>query len=94
MKKALSYTVAAMLLGTVTMLVPYMMSVEPGYIRLLNPSYGEAVGRRCFEGETLATGDALVKAVRPSNLSSAGLMLIPSFLLALGVSLYLKKRIF
>lgn len=35
---------------------------------------------------------ALERAVSSSNLSSAGLILVPSFFVALGVSLYVRKR--
>jgi len=35
---------------------------------------------------------ALGRDVNPSNLSSVELMVTPSFLLALGISLHLKKR--
>lgn len=93
MKKALSYAVTAILLGTVIMLVPLML-VKPGYIQPLASGDGEIVPRYCPQAvETLDEGDSLGRATRPSNLSSAGLMLIPSLLLALGVSLYLKKRV-
>ncbi len=45
------------------------------------------------EGEgTYEEGEAPERAVISSNLSAVGLMLIPSFLFASGISLYLKKR--
>ncbi len=99
MKKILSYAVAAILLGTVTMLVPAMLLESIYYGRLANGyGYGEVAFMRCqSEAEkavVLDGGEAFGIARFPSNLLSAGLMLIPSFLLALGVSLYLKKRIF
>ena len=107
-KKALSYVAIAILLGTVTMLAPFMLIKSTS-----SPAYGDGVvpmgllkqPRYCPEDEerlgavivnaTLqARAEALERTISPSNLSSAGLMLIPSFFLALGVSLYLKKRMF
>jgi len=101
MKKALLYVATAILLGTVTMVAPLML-LKPSYYELITSSDEENLrkGSPAFlealdEGEgTFEEGGALERAVSPSNLSSAGLMLVPSFLLALGVSLYLKKRVF
>jgi len=98
MKKVLLYAVTAILLGIVTMLAPLMLN-EPGDIRLLASGDGEK-GRYCPQVETLDgentfdEGGSLERAICPSNISSAGLMLIPSFLIALGAFLYLKKRMF
>ena len=101
MKKVLLYVATAILLGTATMVVPLML-LKPTYFRLITSRDGENVGKGSpaflealdeWEGGYGERG-ALERAVSPSNLSSAGLMLIPSFLLALGVSLYLKKRMF
>lgn len=99
MKKVLLYVAIAILLGTVTMVAPLAL-LKPSYYNLMVTSRGvENVppGSYAFleidEGETFEQG-ALKRAVSPSNLLSTGLMLIPSFLLALGFSLYLKKRIF
>ena len=96
MKKALLYAVTAILLGTVTMVAPLML-LKPAYYAAITP-FGvkniSAILETLDEGEgTFGEIGALERAVSPSNLSSAGLMLIPSFLLALGISLYLKKRI-
>ena len=100
MKKVLLYVATAILLATVTMVAPLML-LKPSYYELITSSDGEnlrnapAFLEALDEGEgTFGEGGALEKAVSPSNLSSAGLMLIPSFLLALGVSLYLRKRMF
>jgi hypothetical protein len=100
MKKVLLYVATAILLGTVTMVVPLGL-LKPSYYNLI--TFGGrakvAPGSLAFY-ETLNGGEetfkqgALKTAVSPSNLRSTGLMLIPSFLLALCVSLYLKKRIF
>jgi len=92
MKKILSYAVAAILLGTVTMLAPVML-LKSNYYGARAMFAGHA-RPPSLDAETLDRGEALGRAISPSNLLSAGLMLIPSFLLALGVSLYLKKRIF
>ena len=96
MEKTLSYVATAILLGTVMMLAPLML-IGPSDIRLLSSGDGENILERCPQAkgwETFGAGDALERVACPSNLSSAGLMIIPSFLLALGVSLYLKKRMF
>jgi len=95
MKKVLLYVVTAILLGTVTMVVPLML-LKPVYFELLISGVENgSVLQALDEGEgTFADRGALGGALSPSNLSSAGLMLIPSFLLALGIFLYLKKRMF
>jgi len=105
MKKTLYYAVAAILLGTVTMFVPAMLLRSIYYDRV-GLHFGEIDSENCMEaarsppslwtddGAKLDRGEALERVVSPSNLRSAGSMLVPSFLLALGVSLYLKKRIF
>ncbi len=95
-RKALLYIMAAIFLGTVTMVAP---------LRFLKPRYYNAIttfGAKNMSAivETLDNGEgtygdqgAWERAVGPSNLAAAGLLLIPSFLLALGASLYLKNRI-
>lgn len=100
MKKVLLYVATAILLGTVTMVAPLWL-LKPSYYQLITSRGGEKVPpgslefyRTLDEGEKTFEQGVLKRAVSPSNLLSAGLMLIPSFLLALGVSLYLKKRIF
>ena len=95
MKKALPYAATAILLGTVMMLAPLML-IGPSDIQMFASGDGENIPKYCAQirGETLGEGDALERVAFPSNLTSAGLMLIPSFILALGVSLYLKKRMF
>ncbi|NIR87798.1 hypothetical protein GWO13_09695 [Candidatus Bathyarchaeota archaeon] len=100
MKKIISYAMAAILLGTVTMLVPAMFLEYVCYDPLAF-GYGEAASRcvpsqanKAVGGETWDRREAIGLTASPlSNILPAGLMLIPSFLLALGVSLYLKKRI-
>ena len=101
MKKALLFAVTAILLGTLTMVAPLML-LKPRYYELItyrgeeNVTKGSPAFLETLDGgeETLGEGGVLERAVSPSNLSSAGLMLVPSLLLALGVSLYLKKRMF
>jgi len=98
MKKVLLYVATAILLGTVTMVAPLML-LKPIYYGLITSTGGKDASnspdflRTLDEGEVTSGEGALKRAVSPSNLLSTGLMLIPSFLLALGVSLYLKKRI-
>jgi len=100
MKKALLYGLTAILLGTVTMVAPLML-LKPTYYELITSRGGENAKNSPAFLEALDEGEgthgevgALERAVSPSNLSSAGLIFIPGFLLALGVSLYLKKRMF
>jgi len=90
------YVATAILLGIVTMVAPLML-LKPSYYKLMT-SPGEknifAISETLGHGEgTFGERGVLQRAVSPSNLLSAGLMLIPSFLLALGVSLYVKKRV-
>ena len=96
MKKALLYVATAIILGTVTMVAPLML-LKPNYYELITSSgsknmstFSEAVD----DGEgTYGERGALGRAVSPSNLSSVGLILLPSFFFALSVALYLKKRV-
>ena len=79
-------------------LIDELITSRDENVTKLTPALIEAIGEGEFSAtpdevvKTFEEGDALERAVSPSNLSSAGLMLIPSFLLALGVFLYLKKR--
>jgi len=98
MKKALLYAATAILLGIVTMVAPLML-LKPSYFELITSRSKGSVLQDSPEflntldkGEGTFEEGALERAVSPLNLSSAGLMLVPSFLLALGVSLYLRKR--
>jgi len=95
MKKALLYVATAILLGIVTMVAPLML-LKPKYYELITSPRAKnmsEISETLNGGEkTFEEGGALKRAVSPSNLSSTGLMLIPSFLLALGVFIYLKKR--
>ena len=100
MKKVVLYVATAILLGIVTMVAPLML-LRPTYYELITSRGGENVKNTpafldaLDEGErTYGESGALERAASLPNLSSTALILIPSFLLALGVSLYLKKRMF
>ena len=131
MNKILPYIVIAILLGTVTMVVPYTLlgsndltspTEESTLIQPSppEPSTGDAElysqERASTEGGDLENGDTLVPSPegppdpepnKPcgfgasetdfiigslSALSPIALMIIPSFLIALGAFIYLKKR--
>ena len=94
MRKVLVYFVSAVLLGAVTMVAPLaLLSSYEG-----TDSEQSGVGappnflKTSDADAELGEEGALQRALRPSNLSSVGLMLIPSFLTALGAFLYLKRR--
>ena len=94
MKEAMLYALIAIMLGALTMIAP-LMTVKLGNYEVLT-SQGEkntyAFLEALDEGEeTCAERAAPERAVISSNLSSVGLMLIPSFLFASGISIYLKK---
>jgi ABC-type uncharacterized transport system permease subunit len=102
MKKALSYAVIAMLLGTVIMLAPIMLI---RHASLQDSGDGDVPKglptetycpdeRPRFMVTVTDRAEALGRTFCPPNLSFAALMLIPSFFLALGVSLCFKKRTF
>ncbi len=95
MKRALLHGTAAILLGALTMVAPLVL-LKPDYYELLSspdmkntPAFLEALdgGERVYDEKM-----ALERALRPSNLSSAGLILVPSLILAIVVSILLKKR--
>jgi hypothetical protein len=96
MKKALAYAVIAILLGTLTIVGPLLV-LKPNYYEWLTSNGVKdmsAVLEAVDDGEgTYGERGALGRAASPSTLSSVGLMLIPSFLFALGISLYIKKRV-
>ena len=89
------YALIAIMLGALTMVAP-LMAVKLGNYRVLtSPSEKNtsALLEVLDEGkETYEEREAPERAVISSNLSSVGLMLIPSFLFASAISLYLKKR--
>ncbi len=135
MNKILPYIMIAILLGTVTMVVPYALLGPSDYTSpteestLIQPSTTEPPApeptepekldnqeRAYTEGGDLENGDTLAPvpegSIEPqeaepsglaateadlileslSALSPIGLMTIPSFLIALGAFIYLKKR--
>ena len=118
MNKILVYTFIAILLGTVTMLVPLAV-LEPSSPLLANDdsvsaldSGGDKLDRDGmltdseFSDTTPVPSDSSgISPQEPelldstfneigasSGLSSIGLMIVPSFLIALGAFVYLKKR--
>jgi hypothetical protein len=93
MKEAMLYALIATMLGALTMVAP-SMAVKLGNYGLVTSGEKNtsAFLEALDEGEgTYEEWEAPERAVISSNLSSVGLMLIPSFLFASGISLYLKK---
>ena len=81
------------------MIVPIML-LKPSYYELITSSGAKsqtAMLDALDGGEALPPAfedrGALERAASPSNMSSAGLLILPSFLLAAVVSLYLRKQI-
>ena len=115
MNKFLAYTVIAILLGSVTMIVPLAM-LGPDNLVPADSNHNvlasgeENVERKDPPPDSLATQHpngtenydnsstyfvqekGLNEADVASGLSSMGLMIVPGFLVALGVFVYLKKR--
>jgi len=107
MKKTVLYSAMAILLGILTMVSPLML-LKPRYYELLFSSGGENIlpqltdmdkeSRRALlealDGEEAPPDlrQTYGLTVGPPSLISAGLIVIPSLLFALGVSLYIKKR--
>jgi hypothetical protein len=86
MKEAMLYALIAIMLGALTMVAP-LIAVELGNYVVLTS--GEKNMSALLEA--LDEGEAPERAIISSNLSSVRLTLIPSFLFASGISLYLKK---
>jgi hypothetical protein len=120
MNKILAYTVIAILLGTITMVIPYAL-LGPSYTSMTEepktetpsesstfeqPETPSEAGKLDNEertsdvvpaepvetsGEELGETNLITESL--SSLSSIGvMMIIPSFLIALGAFIYLKKR--
>ena len=114
--KILVYTVIAILLGSVTMVVPLALLGPSNLIpddKYINTESGEETFER---NDALSSPEASAEQIDgtetydksppeaaksesslrgtdvASDLSSIGLMAVPSFLVALGVFVYLKKR--
>jgi hypothetical protein len=88
------YALIDIMLGALTMVAPLIVvklgnyGVPTSLGEKNTSAFLEALDER--EG-TYEEWEAPERAVISSNLSSVGLMLIPSFLFASGISLYLKK---
>ncbi len=126
MNKILPYIVIAILLGTVTMVVPYSLlgsndlasPTEDNTLQTSEPEKQDNQDRAYIEGGDLENGDTYAPTPTPEGpsepeepepceleafetnfiiksllaLSQIGLLVIPSFLIALGAFVYLKKR--
>jgi len=112
MNRILAYTVIAILLGTVTMVVPLALLGAGGSTQdHVLESGGETLERNDMlttpepPANQSADTESYDYSVKPaaaestlretdvaSNLSSIGLITVPSFLVALGVFVYLRKR--
>jgi len=94
MKEVMLYALIAIILGALTMVAPLMAVKLGNYVVLTSGEKNTSAFLEALdEGEeTYEEGEARERAVISSNLSSVGLTLIPSFLFASGISLYLKKR--
>ena len=116
--KVLVYTVIAILLGSVTMVVPLALlgpsnlipdnnyidtvpesGVETlernGVLSIPEASAEQSGGTDTYDSSSkeVSTGESSLKGTGvASDLSSIGLITVPSFLVALGVFVYLKKR--
>jgi hypothetical protein len=96
MKEAMLYALIAIMLGALTMVAP-LMAVKLGNYGVPTSS-SEKNTSAFFEAldegdETYEKKEAPERAMISSNLSAVGLMLIPSFFFASGISVYLKKWI-
>ena len=117
MNKILAYTVIAILLGSVTMVVPLALlgpsnlipddstdtlsgSDVETFARDNGSTSPEALTEKPADAEAYDSSSeepvtcdlTLGEANVASELASIGLMIVPSFLVALGVFVYLKKR--
>ena len=89
MKKTLAYMATAVLLGVIVMLVPLQLLPSTGCP--VNGGFMTAMSAdRRSSAETLNGGST---AVLQLTLLNGGLMLVFSFVLALGVFLYVRKRV-
>jgi len=112
MNRILAYTVVAILLGTVTMVVPLALLgtgdstrnhvLESGgetperndMLTTPEPPANQSADTESYDYpvKPSAAESTLREADVASNLSSIGLITVPSFLVALGVFVYLRKR--
>ncbi len=90
--KALVYAGTAILLGVAMMLAPWVL-VRQGFYIPTDSGEGAPVSYSSDSaGRTLSRHETLERMISLPNLASAGWMIIPSFLVALGAFLYIKKR--
>jgi hypothetical protein len=91
MKKPLAYTATAVLLGVIVMLAPLQLLPSTGY----RVSFG-LMGRSATERQPPSSYEPLnggSTVALQLTLLNSGLMLAFSFVFALGVFLYVRKRI-
>ena len=88
MKKTLAYMATAVLLGVVVMFVPLQLLSTAGYSADCMP-----VGERSAEWRQPADLNGGSPAILQLTLLNCGLMLAFSFVFALGVFLYVRKRV-
>jgi len=88
MKKTLAYMATAVLLGVVVMFVPLQLLSTARY-----PAGSVLVGERSRAPQFSETLNGASTAALQLTLLNGGLMLAFSFVFALGVFLYVRKRI-
>lgn len=89
MKKTLAYIATAVLLGVIVMLAPLQLLLSTGYPVPFGRMTASAAERQ-QSSETLNGESAVALQL---TLLNGGLMLVFSFIFALGVFLYVRKRI-
>lgn len=89
MKKTLAYMATAVLLGVIVMLAPLQLLPSTGYPVAVGLMSAGAAERQPLS-ETLNDGST---ATLQLTLLNGGLMLAFSFVFALGIFLYVRKRI-
>ena len=96
LNKTAVYSLIAILLGTVTMIAPLALlgSNEKGSQELLDITRGNENFYAAPDSEQLENASYNIVAVTPSDILQVGLLIIPSFLVALGAFVYFKKRSF
>ena len=107
MNRLIGYMLVAILFGMVTMIVPlallknsdviptgqYPINTTEGLDDTLNRTYdSESPSESIDNGSSFEVSDQSLLIDGASGLTSIGLMAIPSFLFALGVFAYIKKR--
>jgi uncharacterized iron-regulated membrane protein len=90
MKKPLAYMATAVLLGVIVMLAPLQLLPSTGYPVSFGLMDRDLAERRSPSSQTLNGGSTVALQL---TLLNSGLMLAFSFVFALGVFLYVRKRI-